>query len=325
MPRVTTLRCKNVDVDFAFHRFLWDFYERNRKRIRQNYRELSKKFLDFNDPRKSNGYLREPQFQALEVYIFLKEFLDNAHVHKLFKDWYEKEGKFEGRGEASLTTGKQSELFGQMEIEQFNTVFARMRKSARLYPNYIFALTMGTGKTILMATCIFYEFILANKFPKDAKYCHNALVFAPDKTVLHSLKEIQEFDLKLVVPPEYVNFLSSHLSFHFLEEAGTTLNLLDKSRFNIIISNTQKIILKKQHKEKTPQEKLFAMAQPVADSTKTPDVYDEFADLYDDILEDENDLTPNQRFEKLKRIEQLGIFVDEAITPSEQRWRRIWG
>ena len=33
-------------------------------------------------------------------------------------------------------------------------VFAAMRKNSRVYPNYIFALTMGTGKTILMATCI---------------------------------------------------------------------------------------------------------------------------------------------------------------------------
>ena len=79
-----------------------------------------------------------------------------------------------------------------------------MKANARLYSNYIFALTMGTGKTILMATCIFYEFILANKFPKDERYCHNALVFAPDKTVLQSLREIQTFDLSLVVPTSIV-------------------------------------------------------------------------------------------------------------------------
>ena len=71
-----------------------------------------------------------------------------------------------------------------------------MRKNSRVYPNYIFALTMGTGKTILMATCIFYEFLLGNKFEKDVRYCHNALVFAPDKTVLQSLKEIESFDLR---------------------------------------------------------------------------------------------------------------------------------
>jgi hypothetical protein len=169
---------------------------------------------------------------------------------------------------------------------------------------------MGTGKTILMATCIFYEFLLGNKFEKDARYCHNALVFAPDKTVLQSLKEIESFDLTRVVPPEYVNFLTTHLRFHFLEEAGTSLDTLDRSRFNIIVSNTQKIILKRKHTEKTPAAKLFGMTGQTLTATG---VYADAADLYNfDQPEEEGELTTNQRFEKLRRLEQLGIYVDEA-------------
>ena len=39
----------------------------------------------------------------------------------------------------------------------------------------------------------------------------------------------------------------------------------------------------------------------------------EASDLYDfDAPEDENELTTNQRFQKLTRLEQLGIYVDEA-------------
>ena len=150
----------------------------------------------------------------------------------------------------------------------------------------------------------------SNKFPKDKKYCHNALVFAPDKTVLQSLKEIQTFDMTKVVPPEYVNFLTQHIQFHFLEEAGTSLNTLDKSRFNLIISNTQKIILKKQHKEKNKVEQLFGSGKPAFD---TGSVYAAAADLYEfDTPEDEAELSSNQRFEKLRRLEQLGIYIDEA-------------
>lgn len=110
---------------------------------------------------------------------------------------------------------------------------------------------MGLGKTILMATCIFYEFLLSSKFPRDDRYCHNALVFAPDKTVLQSLKEIVTFDKSKVVPPEYIGVLDANIKVHFLEDTGTTLNTLDGSRYNIIVSNTQKIILKRQRKEKT--------------------------------------------------------------------------
>ena len=81
-----------------------------------------------------------------------------------------------------------------------------MDKNDQIYPNYIYALTMGTGKTILMATCIFYEFLLANRFPKDPHYVHNALVFAPDKTVLQSLKEIKAADIIAEAIEKYTSF-----------------------------------------------------------------------------------------------------------------------
>ena len=254
-----------ASLDFAFFRFLWQFYQDNRGAIRQNYKELTRKFLDFNNPEKNpKAFLRQPQYEALETYIFLKEFLGNAKVEEIFKAWYRAAAaslKAASSARSSATAGQEMFEFGESDELELNSYKAavcdKMRKNSRVYPNYIFALTMGTGKTILMATCIFYEFLLGNKFEKDARYCHNALVFAPDKTVLQSLKEIESFDLTRVVPPEYVNFLTTHLRFHYLEEAGTSLDTLDRSRFNIIVSNTQKIILKRQRKEKTAVDKLF--------------------------------------------------------------------
>ena len=299
-----------VDLDFAFFNQLWDFYNANRGRIRTHYKGLSKKFLDFNDPSNGDTFLRQPQFEALEIYVLLKEFLENAQVHQVFKDWADNTGKFEGRSVSDRAGQTQLDIMQEASKEQYESLYRQMRSNARAYSNYIFALTMGTGKTILMATCIFYEFILANKFPKDERFCHNALVFAPDKTVLQSLREIQTFDMHKVVPPEYVRFLSSNINFHFLDEAGATLNIIDKSRFNIIISNTQKIILKRQSKERTTTDRLFGSGQQVYDRGN---VYDQFADLYAfDEPDDEDSLTTNQRFEKLRRIEQLGIYIDEA-------------
>lgn len=306
----------SASLDFAFFRFLWQFHQDNRGKLRQSYRELTRKYLDFNNPEKNpKAFLRQPQFEALETYVFLKEFLGNAKVEEIFKAWYERSGKFEGRKFGSFlgTAGQEMLQFGEsdeLELNSYKVLFEKMRKNSRTYPNYIFALTMGTGKTILMATCVFYEFLLANKFPKDSHYCHNALVFAPDKTVLQSLKEIEAFDLTRVVPPEYVNFLTTHLRFHYLEEAGTSLDTLDRSRFNIIVSNTQKIILKRQHKEKTSVDKLFGATGETLAATG---VYADAADLYNfDQPEEEGELTTNQRFEKLRRLEQLGIYVDEA-------------
>lgn len=161
-----------------------------------------------------------------------------------------------------------------------------------------------------MATCIFYEFLLANKFPKDRRYCHNALVFAPDKTVLQSLREIESFDKSSVIPQEYADLFETRLKFHYLEEAGTSLNTLDGSMFNIVVSNTQKIILKRNRAEKKAADLLFAPSPPVFASGS---VYDAAADLYAfDQPEEDAELTLNQRFEKLCRLRQLGIYVDEA-------------
>ena len=50
---------------FAFFDFLRQFYTQNRGRIRNRYKDLTKKFLDYNDKSKNpNAYLREPQFEA---------------------------------------------------------------------------------------------------------------------------------------------------------------------------------------------------------------------------------------------------------------------
>lgn len=293
-------------LDFAFYTHLWDFYYHNKKRIRTKYKQLSKKFLDFNDYENPSSFLRQPQFEALEIYVFLKEYQDNKKIHDIFTDWYEKENGFEQRDDLGLDKNEQISWFA-LEVDQYKGVYTRMKKYALPYPNYIFALTMGTGKTILMATCIFYEFLLANKFPKDNRFCHNALVFAPDKTVLESLKEIQTFDKSRVVPPEYLSWLDTNLKIHYLEDAGTTLNTIDRSKYNLIISNTQKIILKRQHKEKSKVETLFDLA------TSTGSAYDDIDDLYSlDEPSEEGELLSNQRFSKLTRLENLGIYIDEA-------------
>ncbi|UVI38240.1 TnsA endonuclease N-terminal domain-containing protein [Qipengyuania spongiae] len=303
---------KTVRQDFAFFQALLKFYTDNRGTIRKRYKQLTKQLLDFNDPElRTDAFLRKPQFEALEIYVFLKEFGDNAHVHELFQQWARNEGLFSEFQTTGADRQGQGTLLPFMELEgedQYQAIFARLSERARSYPNYIFALTMGLGKTILMATCIFYEFLLANKFSKDTRFCKNALVFAPDKTVLQSLKEIQTFDLDLVVPPEYANFLRSNLKFHFLDDTASTIGAQDGSSFNVIISNTQKIILKRRSAEPTVTDKLF--------SEKTGTLSEVYGELYEMLgeaaPETDADLAVNARFQRIARLPQLGIYVDEA-------------
>lgn len=302
-------------TSFAFFDFLHQFYANNKGRIRNKYKDLTRKFLDYNDKNKNpHAYLRKPQFEALEMYVFLKEFCNNSQVYDVFDKWYKREDDFALDTQYIISKGGNAQLsFYDTEAVDYKSVFTSLRKGAAVYPNYIYALTMGLGKTVLMATCIFYEFLLANKYPKDTRYCHNVLVFAPDKTVLESLREIVTMDKELVVPPEYCRVLDQNIKFHFLDDTGITLNTLDNSDFNIIISNTQKIIKKRVHKEKSPMERLLEMSNKPQEEEQIDIISQVLGAVYtEENTRDEGELLTNQRFEKLTRLPQLGVFVDEA-------------
>lgn len=296
----------NINLQTSFFQALKFFYDTNKKVIKRSYKDLTKKYLDYNDKEcNPDAFLRKPQFEALEMYVFIKEFLNNQSVSEIFKDWMEKKGCF-SNSKLKIGENNQIDIF-EYSTKEYKEVYEMLIKYKETYSNYIFALTMGLGKTILMATCIFYEFLLANKYPNDPRFCHNALVFSPDKTVLQSLKEIQTFDKSKVIPNEYVRILDSNIKFHFLEETGTTLNTLDNSDFNLIISNNQKIILRKKHTEDTPIQMLFS------DKERKSEIDEIFSELYGvEQPMEERDLIFNQRFEKITRLSQLGIYVDEA-------------
>ncbi len=294
---------------FAFNEQLWFYYSTNRGKIRSRYNDLTRKFLAYNDREENpHAFLRQPQFEALEMYVFVKEFMGNPQVYEMFDDWRNRRNRFSDASYYSVRKGGQIRLFDDATEKLTDTLFKQMKKYREDYPNYIYALTMGLGKTILMATCIFYEFLLAKKYPKDERFCHNALVFAPDKTVLQSLREIMTFDKTLVVPPEYARVLDANIKFHFLDETGTILHTIDDSDFNIIISNTQKIIVKKKRKEETAGQKFFGDSASLLSAVYGGgDDEDNEDDAWDDTT-----LMDNQRFKKLCRLPQLGVYVDEA-------------
>ena len=297
----------NYDSNFSFHEQLWYYYTSNRGKIRSRYNDLTRKFLAYNDSEENpHAFLRRPQFEALEMYVFVKEFMGNPQVYQMFDDWRNKRGNFSDASYYSLSKSGQITIFDAPTEKITDTLFKQMKKYREAYPNYIYALTMGLGKTILMATCIFYEFLLAKKYPKDKRFCHNALVFAPDKTVLQSLREIMTFDKTKVVPPEYARVLDANIKFHFLDETGTVLHTIDDSDFNIIISNTQKIIVKKKRKEETAAQTLFSGTNSLLSA-----VYGDGEGDEDDAWDDTT-LMDNQRFKKLCRLPQLGVYVDEA-------------
>lgn len=311
---------KTTTIDFPFYEYLQYFLRSEHKRVYAEFQPLSKKFLNFNNPKvNAKAYLRLPQFEALETYVFLKEFCENQKLWEIFEQWYHRDGKFEGRESAGIDKSGQYMMFDVTEVHQdetkgyFAQIFKQIKDMGQEYPNYIFALTMGLGKTVLMATSIFYEFLLANKHPRNPLYCHNALVFAPDKTVLESLREIITFDKSKVVPAEYLSWLDANLKFHFLDDTSSQLSTIDNSKYNIVISNTQKIILKKEHSHKSAAQTLFGEE---TGKYAALSFMKKFAELggedTDANIEEDMFLINNPRFAKLVRLKQLGIYVDEA-------------
>jgi type III restriction enzyme len=124
---------KQASIDFPFYTYLNLFYQQEKKKIVASYRPLTKKFLAFNDPENPTAYLRQPQYEALEMYIFLKEYCDNQYLFKIFEEWYHKQNHFIGRPDigVSAKTG-QLGMFGPSEFSsddkiQFKEVFQQIK------------------------------------------------------------------------------------------------------------------------------------------------------------------------------------------------------
>ena len=64
--------------DIRIKEFFAGKYENNRGKIRSRYNDLTRKFLAYNDKEENpDAFLRKPQFEALEMYVCVKEFMNN--------------------------------------------------------------------------------------------------------------------------------------------------------------------------------------------------------------------------------------------------------
>jgi len=246
----------------------------------ENYKGVERETLNILTHIKRVGFLHKPQVEALETYIYLKEIVGNRPSLEVFKSLFENEkdmllGLGVSRDEAFDLLGNKEKIEGLMAD----------RFGVSDYPNQVYALTMGAGKTILMAVMATYDFVLSFYHPDDKRFAKNALVFAPDTTIIESLKEIKTFDYARVIPKEYQNILLN-IKYHYLESPETPLSPI--GNYNIIISNSQKIILKTRRTE---------------NGTKR---------LFGDWGELEKREIENRRLAALRELSNLIVFVDEA-------------
>jgi len=244
------------------------------------YKGVERETLNILTHIKRVGFLHKPQVEALETYIYLKEVVGNKSSLEVFKSLFESEkDMLLGLG---VSREEAFDLLGNKEkIEELMAD----RFGVSDYPNQVYALTMGAGKTILMAVMATYDFVLSFYHSDDKRFAKNALVFAPDTTIIESLKEIKTFDYTRVVPKEYQNILLN-IKYHYLESPETPLSPI--GNYNIIISNSQKIILKTRRTE-----------------NGTKRLFGSWGELEKREIE-------NRRLAALRGLSNLVIFVDEA-------------
>ena len=138
--------------NFAFYEQLYRYYQVNRRKIRSRYNDLTRKFLAYNDREENpTAFLRRPQFEALEMYVFIKEFLGNAQVYEVFDDWRNKRAHFrmrhimrsQGWTNDALDFGQTSDgksvYLPEAVAKQTEILFKQMKKYKEDYPNYIYA------------------------------------------------------------------------------------------------------------------------------------------------------------------------------------------
>lgn len=200
-------------------------------------------------------YLRLPQLQALETYWYLRLVRETPRVVDLYRELYPKQIDFLkaiGLGDSRLI-GLALDLGPEGLLDRVRTddEFVRshrleaVRETLTLdYPSYILALAMGAGKTVLIGAIIATEFAMALEHPGD-RFVHNALVFAPGKTILESLRELLSMPYDGILPPRLLKRFAASVKMTFTRDGEKDVPVIRGSHFNVVVTNTEKIRIQK--------------------------------------------------------------------------------
>jgi type III restriction enzyme len=202
-------------------------------------------------------YLRKVQLRALETYWYLRLVEDTPHIFDLYRKYYPKSIDLL----AALGLDR-DEIKDFVLNEGLDALWDRVRededfvKAHRLesvhetllldYASYILALAMGAGKTMLIGAIVATEFAMALEYPGDnCPFIQNALVFAPGLTILESLRELAEVDYSKILPPRLYQPFEATYKLVFTREGEKDLPVIRGSRFNLVVTNTEKIRIQK--------------------------------------------------------------------------------
>ncbi len=78
-------------------------------------------------------------------------------------------------------------------------------------------------------------------FDPEADFAHNALVFAPGKTILEALRELAEVPYDRILPPRLYKHFAASVKLTFTRSGETDIPVICGSSFNLLVTNTEKI------------------------------------------------------------------------------------
>jgi type III restriction enzyme len=249
---------------------------------------------------RESRFLRAPQMDALNTYWWLRLCAGTPHVLELYQRAFST--KKELLESLALKTAGITDFLMDNDIEALwekirtSESFVAEHKLESLretlaldYPSYILALAMGAGKTALIGTIIATEFAMAMEYP-DAPFVQNALVFAPGKTILGSLRELASMPYERILPPRFYKHFAATVKLIFTRDGDPDIPVIRGDSFNVIVTNTEKIRITKETIRKGDLGGLIA-------ASKQDEARSEVA---------------NRRLQAIASLPHLAVFSDEA-------------
>jgi type III restriction enzyme len=247
-----------------------------------------------------NRYLRSAQIDALVVYWYLRLVENTPPILDLYKSAYPLKSELRQalglNSEAIRNLIEDIGLEGLLDRVRTDDSFVSdhkldgLRETVALdYPSYIFALTMGAGKTALIGSIIATEFAMAIEYP-EGPFIQNALVFAPGLTIMRSLRQIASMPFDRVLPPRFFKHFAARVKLIFTRDGDPDIPVIRGDTMNVIVTNTEKIRITKESVRKGDLKGLFSAAK--ADEARS-------------------DLA-NRRLQAIASLPHLAVFSDEA-------------
>lgn len=283
------------------------------------------------------GMMRDAQVEAIKTYLFLKIKCQNKPLWRLFTEGdflsldldqisltqkartllrtnkaaaslYEYACQKDDKGGWAMPALKQhiEEHPDQIDyVDVFKRLFYKVT-----YPDYIFSLPMGAGKTYLMAAFIYLDLYFSLNEPDNPAFAHNFMILAPSglkSSILPSMKNIQDFDPTWVLPDPAASQIKNEIQFEILDEQKTA------QKSNLVKNpNAQKI------NNQQPFEYLRGLVAVTNAEKVILNRYgnDENTSLFTEKERKEMEVS-NELRQVIAQIPHLSIFIDEVHHASD--------